>query len=67
MKKGVHVLFIIIPLMLLTSMVAASIFFTKTMIFQKREFEEEIMSVGNEIETYVHLINFADAIHPPTL
>lgn len=60
MKKGVHVLFIIIPLMLLASIVTASLFFTKNMIFQKREFEEEILSVGNEIETYAHLIDSAD-------
>lgn len=60
-SKGVApaVIIIIIAIMVLGSVFTALTIFGKQSIFEKRAFEEKILSVGNEIEIYGHLIDSA--------
>jgi len=45
--------------MLVGSVFTGGTLFGKTMIFEKRQLEEEILYVGNEVETYTRLIDMA--------
>ncbi len=58
-RKGVGVFFLIIVVMLVGSVFTGGTLFGKTMIFEKRQLEEEILYVGNEVETYARLIDMA--------
>jgi len=60
MKMGVvGAILLILVVCSFLSIFAASTFFTKKMIFDKRIFEERILSTGNEVETYTRVIDSA--------
>jgi len=59
MRKGFGPLLMIIVVLAFVSALFGSYYFTEKKIFNKRVFEEKILSTGNEIETYTRIISSA--------
>ncbi|MBS3052585.1 MAG: hypothetical protein J4428_04430 [Candidatus Aenigmarchaeota archaeon] len=58
-KKGIAWFPIALFIMLLSSLVVPQYFFTKEAIYKKRVTQETLLSLGNEVETYFHLLENA--------
>jgi len=59
MRKGFGPLLMIIVVLAFVSALFGSYYFTEKKVFNKRVFEEKILSTGNEIETYTRIISSA--------
>lgn len=60
MKKGIGPIIMVVLILAYVSALFGTFYFTEKMVFNKRVFEEKILSTGNEVETYTRIIDQAD-------